>query len=616
MRIAVCQFNPTVGDINTNAARMGLAATEAALSGADVIVFPEQAITGYPAEDLLYRDDFVRAAEAAAANLDKHVPDGVTIIVGTPIMRAGAVYNAAAVVQGRFDQRSSAVAPDQRQVHRFYAKQHLPNYGVFDENRYFVPGQRGTVIRVNEIRGEGEARHDYVRNFIGLSVCEDIWQPTGPVLQSAIEGANIMVNLSASPYAVDKPAGRLAMLQQRARDTVSWVVYCNAVGGQDELVFDGNSVVIDHTGRVVAQAAAFKEDMLLVDIDATGADAARMRDMRFQQLRAHAEPTVEQYGIRTRYGKKSTLPIDLDGTLSYEEMQDRQAHELYSALVTGTRDYVRKNGLERVVIGVSGGIDSALVLNIAVDALGAENVLGVTMPTKFNSDETLSDAHRVCRGRDVECWEVPIQDLLTQYQQTEIQHKIDVDNNTYDDGFSLVDLMGLGVANENLQARIRGNVLMAISNSSSYLVLSCGNKSEMAMGYATLYGDMVGGFNPIKDVYKTDVFRLCRYLNTVVEQVPVSIIERPPSAELAPDQKDTDSLPPYEVLDPLLQRYVELDEDIRDSELGKSVADKVDFNEYKRRQAPPGVKVTAKAFGRDRRLPISNSYGRQGGPLA
>lgn len=609
MRIALCQFNPTVGDIEANKDEMAAFAESAARRGADVVVFPEQAITGYPAEDLLYRADFVRAAEAAVAGLDQSVPEGVTIIAGTPIVRTGAVYNAAAVVMGRLSERYLLPPTGLRAVPDFYAKQHLPNYGVFDENRYFVPGDSGLSLILSERNPNSRLIRNTIKtNVLGLSVCEDIWQPNGPALDSALAGANVMVNLSASPYAMGKPADRLAMLKQRARDTVSWIVYCNMVGGQDELVFDGNSVVIDHTGRVVAQAKSFREDVLMVDIDAAGADAARMRDMRFQQLRARSSPSVRRIAVVARHSASSALPLDLDQTMTYTEMQDREAHELYSALVLGTRDYVRKNGMEKVVIGVSGGIDSALVLNIAADALGPENVLGVTMPTDYNSNETLHDAFGVCRARDVECIEIPIQSLVESYSGSAVH---DFSGAPYledgEDHRRLSEFL-TGVAGENLQARIRGNVLMAISNTQDRLVLSCGNKSEMSMGYATLYGDMVGGFNPIKDVSKTWVYRLCHYLNTGEEQVPVTIIERPPSAELAPDQKDTDSLPPYEQLDPLLTRYIELDEDIRGTEVGHMVASTVDFNEYKRRQAPPGVKVTGKAFGRDRRLPITNQY--------
>ena len=523
MRIALAQINTVVGDLDGNRARILAALAEARAAGADLLVTPELAVTAYPPEDLLLRPAFVRAAEESTREIAAACT-GIVALVGTPWGFDGELANVCAVCADG-------------EILALYRKRLLPNYGVFDEARYFDAGEQALVLPLGALQ-------------IGVTVCEDVWQPE-PAADLAAAGAQLLVNLSASPYHVGKAEDREAMLATRARDNAVPLVFCNAVGGQDELVFDGHSVVLDAGGEVVARAPGFEEHLLVVDLGAAGSIVP-------------FAPPLEQ---------------------------------MRSALTLALRDYAGKNGFGEVVLGISGGIDSALVAALATDALGAERVHCVTMPSRYSSDDTQTDARRVAESLGCEFRELAIEEIVTAF------HTV------------LPDLGGL--AAENLQARIRGMLLMSLSNTHGWLVLATGNKSELSVGYSTLYGDLAGGFAPIKDVYKTDVFRLARYLNERAGRglIPVSILERAPSAELRPDQLDQDSLPPYDLLDAVLEEYVELDRsreellaDGFDSEVVERALALVDRAEYKRRQAPPGVKLRPKAYGRDRRTPITNHW--------
>jgi len=523
MRLALAQINTVVGDLGGNQERILAALTEARAAEADVLVTPELAVTAYPPEDLLLRPAFVRAAEDSTREIAAACT-GIVALVGTPWSFDGALANACAVC-------------GDGEIRALYRKRLLPNYGVFDEARYFVAGEEGLVLPLGELR-------------VGLTVCEDVWRPE-PAAALAAVGAQLVVNLSASPFHVGKAEDREEMLATRARENAVPLVFCNAVGGQDELLFDGHSVALDARGEVLARAPGFEEHLLMVELGSRGTTVA-------------FEPPLEQ---------------------------------MRRALTLALRDYAGKNGFTEVVLGLSGGIDSALVAALAVDALGAERVHCVSMPSRYSSDATQTDARRVAASLGCDFSEIAIDPTVR----------------TFDEA-----LPGLqGLAAENLQARIRGMLLMSLSNSHGWLVLATGNKSELSVGYSTLYGDLAGGFAPIKDVYKTDVFRLARYLNERVgrEQIPTSILERAPSAELRADQRDEDSLPPYELLDPVLEEYVELDRsreellaDGFDAAVVTRALELVDRAEYKRRQAPPGVKLRPKAFGRDRRTPITNRW--------
>jgi NAD+ synthase (glutamine-hydrolysing) len=470
-------------------------------------------------------------------------------------------------------------------VQAIYRKVFLPNYGVFDEQRYFQSGTGGALIELGDVS-------------VGLTICEDIWEPGPPASDEALAGATLLVNISASPYHVGKGAERERMLIQRARDNVAAVAFCNLVGGQDELVFDGHSLVIDHEGTVLARGKQFAEELIVAAIDPAAPRGVRLRDPR-QRAVNHRSPAHAPVIARLPAGDETASPRPpLGGPVA--ELLDRDA-EVYGALVLGLRDYVEKNGFEHVVIGLSGGIDSALVAVIAVDALGADRVSVVVMPSPHSSAETQADARTLAANVGVEVRELPIADAMDAYERT------------LDDVFS-----GLGqdLTEENLQARIRGNLLMALSNKFGWLVLTTGNKSEMAVGYSTLYGDSAGGFAVIKDCPKTLVYELARHRNAIAPVIPESILERAPSAELRPGQRDADSLPPYEVLDPILDGYIEDDlgrealvlRGYDEQEVDRVIA-LVDRAEYKRRQAPPGIKISTKAFGRDRRVPITNRYG-------
>jgi NAD+ synthase (glutamine-hydrolysing) len=570
MRVALAQINPTVGDIAGNEAKVREYLARARETGAQLVLFPELVVSGYPPEDLLLKEHFLADARAAVERIAGDARD-IVAVVGFP-ERADDVYNAAAVCAGG-------------SLQAIYRKVNLPNYGVFDELRYFQHGPGGAIVQVDGVK-------------VGLTVCEDIWVPGPPMTDEALAGARLVVNISASPYQAGKGLEREQMIAQRARDNLAAVAFCALVGGQDELVFDGHSFVVDHKGAVIARAAQFAEELLVCDIDEAAAGAARLRDTRARPAVREVAPEVADLGsFTTGGGSEGAAP---GGPVC--ELLGADA-EIYAALVLGTRDYVAKSGFEHVVLGLSGGIDSTLVALVAVDALGAERVTCVTMPSPYSSQGTRDDAHVLASNLGVELLSLPIGEAMAGY------------DDLLSDVFAGREP---DITEENLQARIRGNLLMALSNKFGWLVLTTGNKSEMSVGYSTLYGDSAGGFAVIKDCPKLLVYRLVRERAARDERSPVpeSIITRAPSAELRPDQRDQDSLPPYEVLDAILQGYVEEDlgrEQLIARGLPAAEVDRVirlvDGAEYKRRQNPPGIKVTSKAFGRDRRVPIVNRYG-------
>lgn len=564
MRLALAQLNVVVGDLDRNVERIVDAVGEGRRAGAELVLLPELAVTGYPPEDLLLRPGFVRAAAAALAEAAAACT-GVTAIIGCPVFDRD-LYNAAAVC---FDGKVQAV----------YRKQYLPNYGVFDEHRYFAEGRDLVLLRAGDV-------------LVGPTICEDIWQPGSPATDLALAGATLIVNTSASPFHVGKAEDREEMLVTRARDNAAYLAFCNLVGGQDELVFDGHSVVLDDEGTVLARAPGFEEALLVVDVDPTEAIGRRLRDVRRRELErsrdARPSPTLVELPALTPAGGPAA-PSQL--TPFAPELE-----QMRLALALGLHDYVTKNGFGDVVLGISGGIDSALTAALAVDALGAEHVHTISMPSRFSSADTRDDAREVSENLGVDFSEIPIEAIVASYHDA---------------------LGGLdGLAAENLQARIRGAILMARSNTNGWLVVATGNKSEMAVGYATIYGDMVGGFALLKDVFKTDVFRLSRHLNERAgrELIPVTTIERPPTAELRADQRDDQSLPPYDLLDPVLEAYVELDRSHEEllEQFDAAVVERaiplVDRAEYKRRQAAPGVKLRPRAFGRDWRTPLTNRW--------
>jgi NAD+ synthase (glutamine-hydrolysing) len=570
MRIALAQMNTIVGDLDGNRERIVRRLDEARDAGADLVLFPELAVTGYPPEDLLLRPGFLRAA---ARTLDEIASQtrGITALVGTPHLDRD-LYNACAVCSDGA-------------VKAIYRKQFLPNYGVFDEDRYFQPGRELVLLRCGE-------------TLVGPTVCEDIWQPGPPATDLALAGAHVVANISASPFHLGKGVEREEMLATRARDNSCWIAFVNAVGAQDELIFDGHSLVLDQDGRIVARAPAFEEALMVVDVDATTAIGRRLRDARRRALaRARGtlpDPPVIEIPQRQATNGKPAEPIVAPLLEEVEQMR--------LALELGLRDYVEKNGFRDVVLGLSGGIDSALTAALAAEALGPERVVCVSMPSQFSSEGTRTDAKRVAENLGAKYLEIPIHEVVK---------TIDA---ALADTFAGTEP---GIAEENVQARARGLLVMALSNKFGWLPLATGNKSELSVGYSTLYGDMAGGFALLKDVYKTDVFRLARHLNERAgrELIPQSIIDRAPSAELRADQRDEDSLPPYAKLDKVLEAYVELDssrEELTtngfDTEVVDRAVEMIDKAEYKRRQAPPGVKLRPKAFGRDRRVPITNRW--------
>ncbi|MEA2340944.1 MAG: hypothetical protein QOG11_1021 [Solirubrobacteraceae bacterium] len=568
MRIALAQINTVVGDLAGNEARIARAIDDAREQGAALVLTPELAVSGYPPEDLLFKEHFLASARATVDRLAARA-QGIVALIGFP-ERDDDVYNALAVCA---DGAVQAV----------YRKMRLPNYGVFDEVRYFQAGTEPMIVEVDGVP-------------VGLTICEDIWMPGAPAMDEALAGARLVINLSASPYHAGKAAERERMIAQRARDGLSAVAFCALVGGQDELVFDGASVVVDHTGAVVARAPQFAEDLLIADVDTSAAASARLRDTRPRLAVREARPSVTRAGsFRTRVSGDRSQHGEIAEPLD-------PLSEVYAALVLATRDYVRKNGFEHVCLGLSGGIDSTLVLLVAVDALGADKVTAVIMPSRYSSTGTQSDARVLAENLGVDVIELPIEGPMRSYE--DLLTGVFADRNP-------------DLTEENLQARIRGNLLMALSNKFGWLVLTTGNKSEMSVGYSTLYGDSAGGFAVIKDVPKTLVYQLTahRAHRDPQNPVPEEIVTRAPSAELRPDQRDDESLPPYDILDPILEGYVEFDlgrEQLIDRGLPADAVDRVlrlvDLAEYKRRQSPPGIKITPRAFGRDRRLPITNAY--------
>lgn len=563
VRLAGAQLNQTVGDLAGNRDRIRHAMEWAESQGCDLLAVPELAVTGYPPEDLLLRDDFISANLAVLRDLAAASGRMVTVV--------GFVDRADPVAGGAFEDShvraiaNAAALLYDGEIRGVYHKVHLPNFGVFDEERYFVPGGES-----NPVWGLGPAA-------LGVSVCEDIWVRDGPPVLQAKTGAQVLININASPYHFDKHDERLQLLVRQVEAAGVPLIYVNQVGGQDELVFDGASVVLDASGGVLYAARQFEEEMFWVDVE-----------LGFESL--EGLPGAPEHELRD--GEPQPIPVSVPRL-------DEPA-EIYTALVTGLRDYVNKNGFPGVVIGLSGGIDSAMTAVIAVDALGAEGVWGIAMPSRYSSEGSVADARDLAERLGIRFDVIPIDDAHSAMLDTLAP---------------LFTGTAPGVAEENLQARIRGAILMALSNKFDRMVVTTGNKSEMAVGYATLYGDMVGGYSVLKDVLKTRVYQLAEWRNALSEVVPQSTIDKAPSAELRPDQLDTDSLPPYDVLDPILERYIERDWSVEqvigdgfDPETVREVARMVDRNEYKRRQAPPGVKITTKAFGKDRRLPITNWY--------
>ena len=572
VRVALAQLNSTVGDLDGNTARIIACIHQASHDGADVIVFPELAICGYPPEDLLLRPRFISQNLSCLRTIAEST-HGPVVAVGF-VDSDSDVFNAAAIVH---DGHIACV----------YHKVFLPNYGVFDENRYFRAGKECPVFSVG---GVG----------IGVTICEDIWYEGGPASVQAANGADLILNLSASPYHCGKGDSRRQMLATRARDNVCVFAMCNLVGGQDELVFDGCSMIVDEQGDVLASGKSFSEDMVYADVQIESVFRARLHDPRWRKTESFVVGQClqkEAIPVTAKLQEGTKAPIKVQRAVPMEADE-----EVYQALVLGTGDYVRKNGFKQVVIGLSGGIDSSMVACVACDALGAENVVGVCMTSQYTSQQSIDDAMEMASRLGVKVLDVPI-------------------GPAYDAFIAMLRGAFEGrqpdSTEENLQARIRGIILMSLSNKYGWLVLTTGNKSEMAAGYTTLYGDMAGGFAVLKDVPKTLVYQLAKYRNSLTGSnvIPQSVIDRPPSAELRPNQQDSDNLPLYSILDPILKSYVEDDRSIaqiialgHDAETVERTARLVDRSEYKRRQAPPGIKITTRAFGRDRRLPITNSF--------
>ncbi|MFZ5907219.1 MAG: NAD+ synthase [Nitrospirota bacterium] len=575
LRIALAQINPTVGDLDGNVLKITECIQRARKIHAGIVVFPELAITGYPPEDLLLKTQFVDDNLEALRKVRKQT-SGIIAVVGF-VDRKDDIYNAAAVLSDK-------------QLFDTYHKMYLPNYGVFDEYRYFQAGTRCPLYGI----------HD---TWIGINICEDIWYPEGPSRTQALAGAEVILNINASPYRIGKGKFRETMLSTRATDNAVMVAYVNAVGGQDELVFDGHSTVIDQNGTVIARGKQFEEDLVVVDLDLKGILMKRLHaPLRRQEVTKTGKGSVEKIVIplEKKPLKKNAGKAHIPSGQCPEPLG--QTEEVYKALVLGTRDYVRKNSFKRSIIGLSGGIDSALVAAIAADALGPKNVTGLFMPSPYTSQQSREDAYALGRNLGLRMREISITAIFRVYLaafREEFAGKAP------------------DVTEENLQARIRGNILMAFSNKFGWLVLTTGNKSEMSVGYATLYGDMAGGFAVIKDVSKTMVYELCRWKNAAAGKpvIPASMFTKEPSAELRPGQTDRDTLPPYSLLDPILKAYIEEDKGYREIlSLGceptqaRTVIRMIDNSEYKRRQAPPGIKITERALGRDRRFPITNRY--------
>ena len=569
IRIAMAQINPTVGDLAGNRDRIIDALGRATKLRADIVAFPELALTGYPPEDLVLKPQFVKDNLKTLRDIQR-ATKGITAVVGF-VDKNDCIHNAAAVMH------------DGRHVHTYH-KMLLPNYGVFDEYRYFKPGTRFPVLTIRGVH-------------VGVNVCEDIWFADGPTRVQALAGAEVIVNINASPYHTGKGKERLRMLAARARENDVIIAYTNAVGGQDELVFDGQSMIVGKDGRLILSGKQFEEDLVIADLQVALSRPVTEKKKKFWSVLDMNKEFIDRIAISERPApKRKPLPA------ARRSAPLSACEEIYTALVVGTRDYLRKNGFRAVVIGLSGGVDSSLVAAVAVEAIGKENVTGVLMPSQYTSKESIEDADALARNLGIKTLTIPIMQpydaYLTMLRNAFAMTKVDV-------------------TEENLQARIRGNILMALSNKFGWLVLTTGNKSEMSVGYATLYGDMAGGFGVIKDVPKTLVYALAKCANQRAGRtlIPKRVMTKAPTAELRPGQKDSDSLPVYPVLDPILKAYVEdyksFDEILAmgfDRKTVERVIRLVDASEYKRRQAPPGVKITPRAFGRDRRFPITNKY--------
>jgi NAD+ synthase (glutamine-hydrolysing) len=569
-RLALAQINTTVGDLAGNRDKILSRLQEARQQNADIVIFPEMSITGYPPEDLLLKPDFIDAAMQILEELARSTK-GLTAIVGTPYVKND-LFNAAAVLHDG-------------DIAGVYYKQFLPNYGVFDENRYFRAGNQQQV---------------FIRNgmIFGVSICEDIWYPDGPhERQASVGEAELLLNISSSPYHMGKGFNRERMLANRASENTAVVAYCNMVGGQDELVFDGQSLICSPSGDTLYRGKQFEEEMPIIDLDLRQVLNRRLHDPRMRQAKGTKYRDFERVELKEipQVSRKDLKP--LIPTVPLEKTA-----EVYQALVLGTRDYVNKNGFSQVVIGLSGGIDSSLTAVIAADALGAENVTGISMPTRYSSSHSLEDAEQLVENLKLNYRKVPIDNIF--------QAVLDTLAPVFE-GFEP------DVTEENIQARVRGIVLMAFSNKFGSMVLTTGNKSETGVGYSTLYGDTAGGFAVIKDVPKTLVYELCRYRNKEAgkDLIPRRVLEKPPSAELRPDQQDSDSLPDYNILDQILHAYVEESSSLNDivkqgfdKDMVQQIMHMLDRNEYKRRQSPPGIKITHRAFGKDWRLPITNRY--------
>jgi len=555
LRIAMAQINPVVGDIQGNTDKIKNYIKQAQEHNVDVITFPELALTGYPPEDLLFKRHFID-------DIKKHLQEitqfakGITAIIGLAREENG-LLNSAAVIHDR-------------KMINYYDKKLLPNYGVFDEKRYFISGDKNPVYLIDGIT-------------VGINICEDIWFENGPTKDQARLGAQLILNINGSPFDIEKRAIRENMLKERALENNVFISYTNMVGGQDELVFDGGSVILNPMGEVISRGKTFEEDLIITDLE-------------FKKSEDFVESPTNIF-VSNAQENKSLKAISGNPVVEIDQLE-----QVHKALILGTRDYVNKNGFSKVLLGLSGGIDSALTCYIAVKAFGKDNVLGVIMPSRFSSEGSITDSQLLANNLGIDTKIIPIEPAYTSFLEMLSESFIGTN---------------LGVAEENLQARIRGNILMALSNKFNWIVLITGNKSEMATGYSTLYGDMAGGFAVLKDVPKTLVYELCKYINTLQEKslIPETIITKPPSAELREDQKDEDSLPPYDILDAILKYYVEEDKSLQeivdlgyDKEIVKKATLLVDRSEYKRKQSPPGVKITPRNFGRDRRIPLINLY--------
>lgn len=573
IRLALCQINPTVGDLEGNAKKIIDFMEKAKIYNPDIVAFPELAITGYPPEDLLLKPQFIKDNLKTLEFIKEYVEDFISVI--GVVDKKEDIYNAAAIIY-------------KKKIVDMYHKVHLPNYGVFDEYRYFRSGMRYPVYEFGDV-------------LFGVNICEDIWYPEGPATYQALLGAEFIININSSPYTIGKHSLRERMISTRASDNIVIVAYLNSVGGQDELVFDGQSFVVNQIGDIIARGKQFEEDILILDLDLDAVFMKRLHDPRRRQqaIKISEERKVERIKIdaeKLELTKRSSLACALKST-NYQLEE-----EIYNALLLGTKDYIRKNGFEKVCVGLSGGIDSSLVATIATDAIGKDGVTGIFMPSRFTSKESKEDAFELAKNLGIKIIEIPIDNIFDAYLNTLKPEFKDLPFDTTE---------------ENIQARIRGNILMAFSNKFGWLVLTTGNKSEMSVGYATLYGDMAGGFAVIKDVPKTFVYKICEWKNQKEGRtiIPARVIYKEPSAELRPGQKDIDTLPPYEVLDPILKAYIEedlsFDEIINlgcEPDCTKKVINMVDRSEYKRRQSPPGIKITQRAFGKDRRFPITNRY--------